>query len=125
MWFIVGAQGRPVITQGTLWLILISILTFYIAYLFVKASKVTADPLKPFAKILAISLGGTAFGAFMGALPIIKPWEHFTIDFSQGFWFRSDVLEAVWARFAGDIIAGFAIAVFLIAVLAAFAKARS
>jgi nitric oxide reductase subunit B len=96
LWFLIGAQGRPVITQGSVWLILVAVLVFYIAYLFYKASGVAAEPLRPFARILSIALAGTAFGAFIGALPVTQPWDHFTVDeyfrwitihsFVEGFW---------------------------------------
>ncbi|MGC8597750.1 MAG: cbb3-type cytochrome c oxidase subunit I [Thermocladium sp.] len=95
-WFIVGAQGRDVVTQGTLWLILISALLAYVSLLWWRASKMALDPLKPFAKILSIAIAGTAAGAFIGALPIIQPWSDFQIDeyfrwmtihaFVEGFW---------------------------------------
>lgn len=96
LWFLVGAQGRPVITQGSVWLTIIALTVFYLAYLFYKASKLATEILRPFAKILSISLAGTAAGAFIGALPLIQPWEHFTVDeylrwitihsFVEGFW---------------------------------------
>jgi nitric oxide reductase subunit B len=95
-WFIVGAQGRDVVTQGTLWLILITALLGYVSYLWSKASKTAPDVLKPFAKILSIAIAGTAAGAFIGALPIVQPWPDFQVDeyfrwmtihaFVEGFW---------------------------------------
>ncbi len=96
IWFIVGSQGRPVISQGTLWLLLITALLSYLSFTMWKASKTSPEPIQPLVKILAIALGGTAFGAFMGALPVVTPWWHFTIDeyfrwiiihaFVEGFW---------------------------------------
>ncbi len=96
IWFIVGSQGRPVISQGTLWLLLITALLSYLSLTMWKASKTSPEPIQPLVKILAIALGGTAFGAFMGALPVVTPWWHFTIDeyfrwiiihaFVEGFW---------------------------------------
>jgi len=95
-WFIVGAQGRDVVTQGTLWLILITALLGYVSYLWNKASRTAPDILKPFAKILSIAIAGTAAGAFIGALPIVQPWPDFQVDeyfrwmtihaFVEGFW---------------------------------------
>ena len=96
IWFIVGSQGRPVISQGTLWLLLIAALLSYLSLTVWRASKTSPEPIQPLVKILAIALGGTAFGAFMGALPVVTPWWHFTIDeyfrwiiihaFVEGFW---------------------------------------
>ena len=96
LWFIIGAQGRPVVNVATLWLLLIAAVAFYLSYLFYRASRVGPELLRPFAKILAIALGGTAMGAVVGALPIAAPWHHFTIDeyfrwitihaFVEGFW---------------------------------------
>jgi len=63
LWFLVGAQGRPVITQGSVWLTIIALTVFYLAYLFYKASKLATEILRPFAKILSISLAETAAGA--------------------------------------------------------------
>jgi len=95
-WFILGSQGRPVISQGSLYLILIAVLTWYISYLFYKASKIGPEVARPFAKILSIALAGTGLGAFVGSLPIIRPWDHFVVDeyfrwitihsFVEGFW---------------------------------------
>jgi len=96
LWFIVGSQGRPVVSAGTLWLILIAGLVGYLAIATYKVAQQNEYPFNTLLKILAIGLGGTAFGAFIGALPIVSPWEHFTIDeyfrwitihaFVEGFW---------------------------------------
>jgi len=96
LWFIVGSQGRPVISQGTLYLILIATVAWYLAYLFYKASRVGPELTRPFSRILSIALAGTGVGAFIGALPIIRPWDHFVVDeyfrwitihaFVEGFW---------------------------------------
>lgn len=96
LWFLVGSQGRPVVSLGTVWLLLISGLVGYLAIVTYKVAKQNQYPFNTLLKILAIGLGGTAFGAFVGALPIIKPWSHFTIDeyfrwitihsFVEGFW---------------------------------------
>jgi nitric oxide reductase subunit B len=96
IWFIVGSQGRPVISQGTLWLLLIAALLSYLSLTVWRASKTSPEPIQPLVKILAIALAGTAFGAFMGALPVVTPWWHFTIDeyfrwiiihaFVESFW---------------------------------------
>ncbi|AET32196.1 nitric-oxide reductase large subunit [Pyrobaculum ferrireducens] len=96
LWFIVGSQGRPVISQGTLWLLLIAALLSYLSITVWRASKTSPEPIQPLVKILSIALAGTAFGAFMGALPVATPWWHFTIDeyfrwiiihsFVEGFW---------------------------------------
>nr|WP_245522471.1 nitric-oxide reductase large subunit [Vulcanisaeta distributa] len=95
-WFIIGAQGRDVTTQGTLWLILITAILGYVSYLWSRASRTAPESLKPFAKILSIAIAGTAAGAFIGALPIIQPWPDFQVDeyfrwmtihaFVEGFW---------------------------------------
>jgi nitric oxide reductase subunit B len=68
-----------------------------------RASKTSPEPIQPLVKILAIALGGTAFGAYMGALPVVTPWWHFTIDeyfrwiiihaFVEGFWPAIATLE--------------------------------
>jgi len=96
LWFIVGSQGRPVISQGTLWLLLVAALLTYLSLNVWKASKTSPEPIQPLVKILGIALAGAAFGAFMGALPVVTPWWHFTIDeyfrwviihaFVEGFW---------------------------------------
>ncbi len=96
LWFIVGAQGRPVVTAGTLWLILIAALVGYLAVATYKVAQQNQYPFNTLLKILAIGLGGTAFGAFIGALPIVRPFQHFTMDeyfrwitihaFVEGFW---------------------------------------
>ncbi|ABO09324.1 nitric-oxide reductase large subunit [Pyrobaculum calidifontis] len=95
-WFIFGSQGRPVVNQGTFWLLLIAALLFYLSAAVWRASKTSPEPIQPLVKILAIALGGTAFGAVVGALPVVAPWPHFTIDeyfrwilihsFVEGFW---------------------------------------
>mgnify|MGYP001770633649 FL=1 len=95
-WFIVGSQGRDVIDQGTLWLLLLTAALGYLSYLWYKASKTAPDALKPFAKILAIAIAGTAAGTFIGALPIVAPWPDFQVDeyfrwmtihaYVEGFW---------------------------------------
>lgn len=95
-WFIVGSQGRPVVNQGTLWLLLVAALLAYLSLAVWKASKTSPEPIRPLVKILSIALAGTAFGAFIGALPVVAPWPHFTIDeyfrwilihsFVEGFW---------------------------------------
>ena len=96
LWFIIGSQGRPVVSAGTLWLLLIAGLVGYLALVTYKVAKQNQYPFNTLLKILAIGLGGTAFGAFVGALPIISPWKHFTVDeyfrwitihaFVEGFW---------------------------------------
>ncbi len=96
LWFIIGSQGRPVVSAGTLWLLLIAGLVGYLAIVTYKVAKQNQYPFNTLLKILAIGLGGTAFGAFIGALPIISPWKHFTVDeyfrwitihaFVEGFW---------------------------------------
>ncbi len=96
LWFIIGSQGRPVVSAGTLWLILIAALVGYLAVATYKVALQNQYPFNTLLKILAIGLGGTAFGAFVGALPIVKPFEHFTMDeyfrwitihaFVEGFW---------------------------------------
>ncbi len=95
-WFMFGGQGRNVVTQGTIWLLIIAIQVFYLAYLFLKASRVTNPNFKPLTQILGISLAGTAFGIVMGALPVFHPWVNYTVDeyfrwimihaFVEGFW---------------------------------------
>ncbi|ALL01353.1 putative nitric oxide reductase, cytochrome b subunit [Pyrodictium delaneyi] len=97
IWFILGSQGRPVISQGTLWLLLVAGLLTYLALVVYRTAKTTPlEPARPLLKILAIGLAGAAAGAFVGALPIVRPWSHFTVDeyfrwitihsFVEGFW---------------------------------------
>ena len=97
LWFIVGSQGRPVISQGTLWLTLIGVLLLYLAYIVYKTAKTTPlKPVSPLLRILSIGLAGTGVGALVGALPLLRPWSHFTMDeyfrwitihsFVEGFW---------------------------------------
>jgi len=69
IWFIVESQERPVISQGTLWLLLIAALLSYLSLTVWRASKTSPEPIQPLVKNLAIAPGGTAFGAFTGALP--------------------------------------------------------
>jgi hypothetical protein len=45
VWFIVGSQGRPVISQGTLWLVLIAALLSYLSLTVWRASKTSPGPL--------------------------------------------------------------------------------
>ncbi|MEL9990599.1 MAG: cbb3-type cytochrome c oxidase subunit I [Thermoproteus sp.] len=95
-WFIVGSQGRDVIDQGTLWLLLLTGVLIYVSYLWLKASRTAAEPLRPFAKILSIAIAGIAAGTFIGALPIVAPWPDFQVDeyfrwmtihaYVEGFW---------------------------------------
>ncbi|MCE4625390.1 MAG: cbb3-type cytochrome c oxidase subunit I [Desulfurococcales archaeon] len=95
-WFIVGSQGRPVVSAGTLWLLLIAGLVGYLAIATYKIAGQNQYPFNSLLKILAIGLGGTAFGAFIGALPVVRPFSHFTMDeyfrwitihaFVEGFW---------------------------------------
>ena len=96
LWFIIGSQGRPVVSAGTLWLLLIAGLVGYLSIVTYKVGQQNQYPFNSLLKILAIGLAGTAFGAFIGALPIIKPFSHFTMDeyfrwitihaFVEGFW---------------------------------------
>jgi nitric oxide reductase subunit B len=95
-WFMFGGQGRNVVTQGTVWLLVIAVLVFYMSYLFFKASKITIPNLRPLTQVLGISLAGTGFGIVMGALPVFHPWGNYTVDeyfrwimihaFVEGFW---------------------------------------
>ena len=96
LWFLFGGQGRPVVSLGTVWLLLIAGLVGYLAITTYKVAKQNQYPFNALLKILSIGLGGTAFGAFIGALPIVKPWTNFTMDeyfrwitihaFVEGFW---------------------------------------
>lgn len=96
LWFMFGGQGRNVVTQGTVWLLVIAALVFYMSYLFYKASKITIPNFKPLTQVLSISLAGTGFGVVMGALPVLHPWSNYTVDeyfrwimihaFVEGFW---------------------------------------
>ena len=96
LWFMFGGQGRDVVTQGTVYLLLLAALVFYLSYLFLKASRITTPALRPLTRILSIGLAGNAFGIVLGALPIIHPWVNFTMDeyfrwitihaFVESFW---------------------------------------
>ena len=96
LWFMFGGQGRDVVTQGTIWLLLTAAIVFYIAYLYFKVSKITLPQFKPLTQLLGISLAGTGFGIIMGALPVFHPWANYTMDeyfrwitihaFVEGFW---------------------------------------
>ncbi len=96
LWFIVGSQGRPVISQGSLYLLLIAGLLGYLALATARIAGHNPYPFNSLLRILAIGLGGTALGAFVGALPVVRPWSHFTVDeyfrwitihaFVEGFW---------------------------------------
>lgn len=96
LWFIIGSQGRPVVSLGTLWLILIAALIGYLSIATYRVAKQNQYPFNALLKILAIGLGGTAFGAFVGAIPFVKPFDNFTMDeyfrwitihsFVEGFW---------------------------------------
>ncbi|MEB3850981.1 MAG: nitric-oxide reductase large subunit [Desulfurococcales archaeon] len=96
LWFLVGSQGRPVVSAATLWLLLVSGLLAYLALVVYRASKANPYPFNSLLRILAIGLGGTAFGAFVGALPVVRPFRNFTLDeyfrwitihaFVEGFW---------------------------------------
>jgi len=95
-WFIFGAQGRDVIEVGSFWLLLITALLGYVSYLFYKASKLTVDLLKPFAKVLSYLLAGDAIGIFVGALPIVKPFPYFTEDEFFRWIFVHANVEGFW-----------------------------
>ncbi len=96
LWFIVGSQGRPVVSAGTLWLLLVAALLAYLAIAVYKAAGMNQYPFNSLLKILSIGLAGTAFGAFIGALPVVRPFANFTMDeyfrwitihaFVEGFW---------------------------------------
>ena len=96
LWFIVGSQGRPVVSLGTLWLVLIAGLVGYLSIATYRVAKQNQYPFNALLKILAIGLGGTALGAFIGAIPFVKPFDNFTMDeyfrwitihsFVEGFW---------------------------------------
>ena len=96
-WFVFGAQGRPDdVDQGTFWLLLVAVIFFLASYLFSKASKASAEPLRPLVKILSIGLAGAGIGTVFGSLPVIAPWPNFTEDqfflwilihsYVEGFW---------------------------------------
>jgi len=95
-WFIFGAQGRDVIEVGSFWLLLITFLLGYVSYLFYKASKITVDLLKPFAKVLSYLIAGDAIGIFIGALPIVKPFPYFTEDEFFRWIFVHANVEGFW-----------------------------
>ncbi|MCE4620637.1 MAG: nitric-oxide reductase large subunit [Desulfurococcales archaeon] len=96
LWFMFGSQGRPVVSLGTVWLLLIAGLVGYLSLTTYRVAKSNPYPFNTLLKILSIGLAGTAFGAFIGALPIVKPWANFTMDeyfrwitihaFVEGFW---------------------------------------
>ncbi|MCE4627864.1 MAG: cbb3-type cytochrome c oxidase subunit I [Desulfurococcales archaeon] len=96
LWFVIGSQGRPVVSLGTLWLVLVAALLAYLALVTYKAARQNQYPFNALLKILSIGLAGTAMGAFIGALPFVKPFSNFTMDeyfrwitihaFVEGFW---------------------------------------
>jgi nitric oxide reductase subunit B len=95
-WFMVGSQGRPVVSAGTLWLTLIGLLLLALAMLIRRAAAASQYPFNSLLRVLAIGVAGTGVGALVGALPLIHPWSHFTVDeyfrwitihsFVEGFW---------------------------------------
>jgi nitric oxide reductase subunit B len=74
IWFIIGSQERPVTSRGTLRLLLIAALLSYLSLTVWRVSKTSPEPIQPLVKILVTALAGTAFGAFIGALPVVTPW---------------------------------------------------
>ncbi len=96
LWFVIGSQGRPVVSAGTLWLVLIAALLAYLALVTYRAAKANQYPFNTLLKILSIGLAGTALGALVGAAPFTQPFDHFTLDeyfrwitihaFVEGFW---------------------------------------
>ncbi|MCE4611987.1 MAG: nitric-oxide reductase large subunit [Desulfurococcales archaeon] len=95
-WYLIGSQGRPFINQGIVYLILIGLLGFMLSYMLRKASTTAPGPVAPLVKIVSIGVAGMSLGAIVAALPIYKPWAHFTMDeyfrwitihsFVEGFW---------------------------------------
>jgi nitric oxide reductase subunit B len=95
-WYMFGSQGRPFINQGSAYLILIGLVGFLLAYMVRRASHTAPKPVAPLAKIASVGLAGMSLGALVAALPVVKPWSHFTIDeyfrwitihsFVEGFW---------------------------------------
>ncbi len=104
-WFIFGAQGRDVAVMGTFWLVMISALLAYLSYLFVRAHSKAAEPLRPFAGILAIALGGTSVGSFVGALPLVQPFSNFTFDEFFRWTFIHSYVEGFWPVIVVTIVA--------------------
>jgi len=96
LWFIVGSQGRPVVSAGTLWLTLIGLLLLLLSLQVLRAARSSSYPFSTLLKILAVGVAGTGAGALVGAAPFVKPWSHFTVDeyfrwitihsFVEGFW---------------------------------------
>ncbi len=104
-WFIFGAQGRDVAVMGTFWLISIGGVLSYLSYLFARAHSRAAEPLKPFAGILAIALGGTATGSFIGALPVVQPFANFSFDEFFRWTFIHSYVEGFWPVIVVTIVA--------------------
>ncbi len=104
-WFIFGAQGRDVIEPGSFWIIMVSIALFYVSYLYFKASRITVDLLKPFARVLSYLLLGDGIGIFIGALPIIKPFPYFTEDEFFRWIFVHANVEGFWPGIVITVLA--------------------
>ncbi len=104
-WFIFGAQGRDVAVMGTFWLIMIAAILSYLSYLFVRAYSKAAAPLRPFAGVLSIALGGTAVGSFIGALPVVQPFANFSFDEFFRWTFIHSYVEGFWPAIVVTILA--------------------
>ncbi|WP_460173713.1 cbb3-type cytochrome c oxidase subunit I [Vulcanisaeta sp. JCM 14467] len=102
LWFMFGGQGRDVVTQGTIYLLLLAALLFYLAYLFYRAPP---SPLQSLSRVLGISIAGNAFGIVLGALPVIHPWTNFTVDEYFRWITIHAFVESFWPAIIVSIIA--------------------
>ncbi len=96
LWFVFGAQGRDVAVMGTFWFLMIAALLGYLSYMFVRAYRSAAEPLRPFAGVLSIALGGTAVGSFVASLPIVQPFANFSVDEFFRWTFVHSYVEGFW-----------------------------
>lgn len=104
-WFMFGAEGRDVIEVGSLWLLLTAVGVFYLSYLFHRASRLAAEPLRPFASVLSYVLAGFGVGVVVGALPVVRPWPYFTEDEFFRWIFIHAAVEGFWPSIVITVLA--------------------
>ena len=105
LWFMFGGQGRDVVTQGTVYLLALAGLLFYVAYLWIKVGETTVPALRTMSKILGISIAGNAAGIVLGALPVVHPWVNYTMDEYFRWITIHSFVESFWPAIIVDIIA--------------------